>query len=90
MARTLCAASSHMEPEPYGAGAMGTAVPAGGWEPRGTEGRGHAVPTCLGSHRGAQECLETGGAELADCPHAVGVPRRKPPAPGGQGRDRQR
>lgn len=62
----------------------------GDGNPAAQRGGGHAVPTCLGSHRGAEECLETGGAELADCPHAAGVPRRMPPAPGGQGRDWQR
>lgn len=92
--RTPCAAfsRSHMEPEPYGAGATGSTVSAGGWEPppAARRGGGHALPTCLGRHRGAEERLETGGAELADRPHAAGVPRRMPPAPGGQGRDGQK
>lgn len=84
--RTPCAAfsRSHMEPGPYGAGATGSTASAGGWEPppAARRGGGHALPTCLGRHRGAQERLETGGAELADRPHAAGVPRRMPPAPG--------
>lgn len=34
---------------------------------------GGEAPTCLGSHRGAEEGLETGGTELADRPHAAEV-----------------
>lgn len=36
--------------------------------------RGHGAPTCLGGHRGAQEGLEAGGAELADRPHGAQTP----------------
>lgn len=74
-----------MEPEPWAPPCL-----LGDGSPAAQRGGGHAVPTCLGSHRGAEERLETGGAELADRPHAAGVPRRMPPAPGGQGRDGQR
>ena len=68
-----------MEPEPWAPPCL-----LEGRGPRGEQTGGHEVPTCLGSHRGAEESLETGGTELADRPHVAEVPRRTLPAPTGQ------
>lgn len=64
----LCAtvSRSHMEPDPWA-----PPRPSGGQRPHGEQRGGHEAPTCLGSHRGAEEGLETGGTELADRPHAA-------------------